>query len=111
MSFERRMKRKKKLAILNKRIGELLEFLELSKSQWKKESIRVEGSGINAKIAQTRFKMTDKVKWGRHMRGHKPSRVEQYSVLFDLCEARKNNQALLDELQKRIEESKETENG
>ena len=111
MSFSRKLKRREKLRVLDKRIDELLGMLNLSKSAWKRQGVRVEGTGFECRIAQTRFNVRDKIKWGRHIKGHKPSKTEQFSVLYDLYLAKMDNEKLLEELKQRIDSQKEVENG
>lgn len=107
MSFQRKIRRAREKKVLKKRINELLEILELSKSGWKRINLTVVGKGLNVEVAPKYFTVKDKIRWGRHRVGHKPSLKSQYSILWDLWEERLKNKKFLDELKEQLEEQKE----
>lgn len=110
MTTSRKIKRNREKTVLKKRIKELLGMLEISRNQWNKLNVRVEGKGLDAKIARTSFNMREKQPWGRHIKGHKPNLKELYSVLWDLYRAGLEDKEFLEKLKEELDKKKEMEN-
>lgn len=110
MISQKKIKRETEKKILKKRIKELLNLLNVSRTSWKRMSVRVTGKGLEVEIPQTYFKMKDKnVPWGRHKKGAKPGLKSQYSILWDLYQEKLKNEKLMEQLKKEIEEKQKAE--
>lgn len=91
----KKIKRKREVDALKNRKKELLEFLDLSKRKFHSLKVRVKGRGIDYKEVTTNHT------------GHKPSLKSQYSLLYDTWLDKLNDEKILEELKKKVDENKE----